>query len=190
MSTEIPEDSIVIAVRVVVHRTEAISSGRSSNHWSIYLVLNDNKSVRLNMRDKTRQEWPYPVPAGAGYGDPATLDITVHEYSHPHSTLCYWDCQPSSNRLKVRDFVNFLLRNNRTYYTMAVGGSGCRFWVYTIINDFSTFSLLENNSPELLYPHMMAYYSERGGVLYKEPTDTMPRGKFWKVEDWNREFRT
>ncbi|TGJ70086.1 hypothetical protein EYR41_006078 [Orbilia oligospora] len=188
MDEVIPESSIVKDVRVVVQKTGAIEDGRSVNHWSITLLLEGSKSVRLNMRNKTSEEWLYELPENAEYGEPGVLDITVHDYVRSFSTIYDWDYHCAGQHT-VRDFINVLLQKNRQYYTMAIGGSGCRYWVYVVMLDFAAEGFVQETVPDDLHTNLMNYYTGRGDSIVFCPTDTMPKGKFWSAESWEAEFR-
>ncbi|KAJ6257621.1 hypothetical protein Dda_7408 [Drechslerella dactyloides] len=117
-----------MALRVVVHSTRAVRDGKSLNHWTIFLLLAEDQSVRINMRDKTPEEWKYGLPDDADYGEPGSMELTSHLYQISTSAIRYWDFRCLASH-RVDEFINTLIRNGRGYYTMAVGGSGCRYWV-------------------------------------------------------------
>src|SRR6218665_2980128 len=128
-NTEIIEDLIVRSVRVVVHKAGGSAMGVDVNHWSIYLLLDDSRSVRLNMNYRTIDDWPisYQLPEGADHGEPGEIKVTHHRYNLVHSAITHWDVR-CRGEYKVEDYIGLLRRKGRHYYTMAVGGSGCRHW--------------------------------------------------------------
>lgn len=72
----INDDRWVYNVRLVVHT--AGPAGPSMNHWSIYLLLVNGGSVRLNMA-------AYPHP---DYTD-GVVEWTMHSYVMPRSAITY-----------------------------------------------------------------------------------------------------
>ncbi|KAK6516395.1 hypothetical protein TWF506_006305 [Arthrobotrys conoides] len=189
MSGGTPEGSFVRDIRVVVQKTGAMEGGRSVNHWSIYLLLEGDKSVRLNMREKTSEEWPFHLPEDAEYGEPGTMEITVHNYLQSFSTISYWDYQCTGQHT-VGNLINHLFRKHYNYYTMAIGGSGCRYWVYVVMADFTAEGFVGQAVSNDVYTHMMNYYTKRGDTVITDPITTMPQGRFWTPESWADEFRT
>lgn len=110
----LPKDGrIVTHIRVVAHLSQDIG-GMSENHWSIYLLLEGDASVRLNMT--------------AEYGN-TTGTLVVNEFSYQltSSALRHWDYNvvPGVTVQMVRDVVRF---QGRDRYQFSGGGSGCRYW--------------------------------------------------------------
>ncbi|KAM6479606.1 hypothetical protein HDV62DRAFT_393470 [Trichoderma sp. SZMC 28011] len=148
------DSRIVESVRVVVHTTGWLGPGTtmSDNHWSIYLVLTGCKdSVRFNMR--------------ADYGDPkGILDCSSLSYTLPKSALRHWDYQLRGN-ISVAHIYQLVIRYRRDEYRMSGGGSGCRFWVLTIIGDLEVNGWLSMvGATEDLLPNMLYRYSTSGEV--------------------------
>jgi hypothetical protein len=71
------DGAVVTQVRVVAHLSQDVG-GISENHWSIYLLLGDKGSIRMNM--------------AAEYGDTTgTLVINDFNYQLTSSALQHWD---------------------------------------------------------------------------------------------------
>jgi hypothetical protein len=108
----------IIHFRVVVHAVGERwpNSNLIENHWSIYLVIGDHTSVRINMR-------------AVEYGDvEGLLEVTEHPYVVTNSCLKYWDFSPHP-RLTVAMVYNELKKKGFDRYNMSGGGSGCRWWM-------------------------------------------------------------
>ena len=108
------DNTSVREVKVVVHTSQVLSPTFSENHWSIYLILGGNSSIRINMR--------------AEYDDPTgILEWTRCSYVKSTSELKSWS-YPASAGIKVKDFAGKTYEWKRDQYEMSGGGSGCRFW--------------------------------------------------------------
>ena len=109
-------------IRVVVHTLGPAGPTISDNHWSIYLVLqNDEGSVRINMR--------------AEYDDPTgILEWSKQDYVLTNSAVRHWDF-PAAQGLKVEHIARLIYGLGRQRYDMSGGGSGCRWWVYVHLNN-------------------------------------------------------
>jgi hypothetical protein len=107
----------VTHVRVVVHTLGAMGSQsqQSHNHWSIYLLVGTNQSVRINMA------------ASPGYVT-GNLQTTKYNYTLTNSAIKYWDYATVSG-LVVSHIVGIIYQHRRHLYNMSGGGSGCRYWV-------------------------------------------------------------
>ncbi|KAJ5712965.1 uncharacterized protein N7483_010146 [Penicillium malachiteum] len=109
-------------IRVVVHAGAAIDG--SDNHWSIYLLLQSGGSVRVNMV--------------TDYGDiNGRLEWTDLAYLLTTSAIQHWDF-PVTMAIEVRHVADTIYRNRRHQYQFSGGGSGCRFWVRTIMYDLES----------------------------------------------------
>ena len=102
-------------VRVVAHTLGAAGPNTSDNHWSIYLLLDDHTSVRVNMR------------ADPGYIN-GELRLTSQAYQLTNSAIQHFDF-PTVGRVQVADLLRAVYQNRRDEYDMSGGGSGCRYWM-------------------------------------------------------------
>lgn len=108
---------IVTHIRVVVHTLGPMGSQsqQSDNHWSIYLLVGNNQSVRINMAAKP------------GYIT-GNLEINKYNYVLTNSAVKHWDYETVDGVI-VSHIVNLLYSYHRHLYNMSGGGSGCRYWV-------------------------------------------------------------
>ena len=103
-------------VRIVVHSLGAAGPTMSDNHWSIYLLLENNQgSVRINMS------------ARPGFID-GNLLWTKQVYLLTNSTIRHWDFSTAAT-FRVCDIAKHIRDTRRFHYDMSGGGSGCRYWV-------------------------------------------------------------
>jgi len=109
------DQRLVRVVRVVAHTLGAVGPNTSENHWSIYLLLADNTSVRVNMR------------AEPGYVT-GELSLTAQNYQMTNSAIAHFDF-PTLGAVQVGDLVRLVYQNRRHMYEMSGGGSGCRYWM-------------------------------------------------------------
>ena len=106
---------IIDKVRVVVHTTGPWPNGMSDNHWSIYLLLANDTSVRMNMR--------------ASLDDPTGhLEWTSLSYALTNSAISHWDYQAKAG-ITVGAIHRLIYQKRRDKYTMSGGGSGCCWWM-------------------------------------------------------------
>jgi hypothetical protein len=103
-------DRRVSRARVVVHE-----SGEYENHWTVFLILNSRTSVRINMT------------AERGYIT-GELRITDHDYISSSSAIQFWEYEVADN-IRVSHFISLIIENDRQFYNMSGGGSGCRWWM-------------------------------------------------------------
>ncbi|PLB48821.1 hypothetical protein P170DRAFT_425829 [Aspergillus steynii IBT 23096] len=137
--------SPVVHVRLVVHTLGPASPNTSDNHWSIYLIHpNGVSSTRINMR--------------AEFDDPhEILEWTKHDYIHTTSAIACWDI-PVSAGITVASIARLVYGLGRDRYTMSGGGSGCRWWVYTIVHDLARERYVNQDAPSQIWPHLLYLY--------------------------------
>ncbi|KLJ11089.1 hypothetical protein EMPG_13609 [Blastomyces silverae] len=154
---------VVAQVRVVVHTTGKASPTTSDNHWSIYLILQGNadspqESVRANMTSD--------LPHLTG-----KLVWRSHSFIRPSSALAHWDFETApvlakgiSRPIQVNDIAALIYTKGRHKYIMSGGGSGCRFWVLTILRDLAQnnyISLPENGLKDIEDCLQYQYHTDR-----------------------------
>ncbi|KAJ5398539.1 hypothetical protein N7465_009028 [Penicillium sp. CMV-2018d] len=150
--TQVENDMRAIShVSVVVHTLGQAGPTTSDNHWSIYLILADNSgSVRVNM--------------AAEYGDTTGhLVWTNHSYALTTSALKNWDFVTTPGTT-VASIAMLIYAKGRDKYQMSGGGSGCRYWVYTITYDLSWVRCIAENCYSILWPHLQFQYHRDGGL--------------------------
>ncbi|KAJ6024658.1 hypothetical protein N7540_005455 [Penicillium herquei] len=140
-------------IRVVVHTMGSSGPRTSDNHWSIFLLIaGAQQSVRVNMS------------ADLDYDDPTgELSWDNHNYQTSHSALKFWDF-PVWTGVQVSHIATLIVTLGRDRYEMSGGGSGCRFWVWTIMVDLTARSYIAANSSQLLWPHLQFQYHTSGRV--------------------------
>ncbi|KUJ21208.1 uncharacterized protein LY89DRAFT_577813, partial [Mollisia scopiformis] len=141
------DKSIVTHARVVAHLSQNFGGGNSENHWSVYFLLQGRGSVRMNMFTPK-----YGVKEGR-------LELSIYDYELPTSALKHWDYKMTEGKTfeDVRDFVS---KNRRHHYDFSGGGSGCRYWCYTIMNDFEQCGYIPEGSVQHLWPGLQYLYSK------------------------------
>ncbi|KAJ5586712.1 uncharacterized protein N7459_002477 [Penicillium hispanicum] len=135
----------VTHIRVVVHTLGAAGPNTSDNHWSIYLLHPGGmSSTRTNMR--------------AEFGDPSgILEWTKHGYTQTTSAIMYWDF-PVAAEITVSSITRLIYSLRRDKYMMSGGGSGCRWWVYTIVYDLAQRSYVHQEVPSEIWPNLLYLY--------------------------------
>lgn len=114
-STAVNDQRIVQRVRVVAHTLGPAGPNTSDNHWSIYLLLIGNASIRVNMA------------AEPGFID-GELRLTSQTYQLTNSAIAHFDFDTLGSP-RVADFLRIIYQNRRHIYEMSGGGSGCRYWM-------------------------------------------------------------
>ena len=110
------DQRVLTTVRVTVHTYGPKVDGASWNHWSIYLILEDESgSVRSNMRAEFE-----------GY-DNGLLEWSDCPYTQTNSAIKHWDfaCRADTT---VQDIAGTIYGKGRERYDLK-GGKGCRYWV-------------------------------------------------------------
>ncbi|PVH70286.1 hypothetical protein DL98DRAFT_521701 [Cadophora sp. DSE1049] len=140
------DDAIVTHTRVVAHLNQNVG-GISENHWSIYLLLEGGiGSVRLNMS----------APPGEITG---TLSIDGFKYRLTNSALEHWDYKMVSG-VTVKMVKDLVYSRGRDRYQFSGGGSGCRYWCYTILQDLETSKYVFEGTYANLWTHLQFRYSK------------------------------
>ena len=94
-----------------------------TNHWTIFLQLDVNRSVKLDM-----------IP---GDGDDGLLGLIVLESKKYHMTnkkIKSLTFIPQFTLL-VKDVIALITEKGRERYTFTEEEEGCRFWICTIVQD-------------------------------------------------------
>jgi hypothetical protein len=111
--------AIVSAVRVVCHTLGLHGNSRtaSANHWSIYFLIDNDRSVQFNM---TAEE-------GIRTG---RLDTDSRDYVFSNTAIHARD-YPAIAKFRVDEVYGYLVNQLRyDLYDMAEDGTGCRHWVF------------------------------------------------------------
>ncbi|KAI9046796.1 hypothetical protein LZ554_008878 [Drepanopeziza brunnea f. sp. 'monogermtubi'] len=141
-------NDIVRHIRVVAHLSQDLGDGISENHWSTYLLLGGGASVRMNMT--------------AEYGNPiGTLSVRVQSYHLTASALQYWD-YAMVDGVTVKMVRDMIKSYGRDQYEFSGGGSGCRYWCYTILGDLQQQGYVPSGSYEHLWEQLQYQYSRSG----------------------------
>lgn len=165
----------VETVRIIVHTTGPAGPNISDNHWSIFLLLHNGESVRVNMA------------AEPGYIN-GELRWSKHNYQLSTSAIRHWDFQVRKS-VRVCDIASLLYRQGRHLYDMSGGGSGCRWWMYvmsiefdffvtgvpsyTVLSDWCTQGWLENAATALWPDLLFRYHTSKDRIPLQ-----MVRGEF------------
>ncbi|KAH6719533.1 hypothetical protein BKA61DRAFT_473500 [Leptodontidium sp. MPI-SDFR-AT-0119] len=139
------DGAIITHTRVIAHFSQD-AGGISENHWSIYLLLQSGASVRMNMT--------------AQYGEPTgKLVVDEFKYQLTNSALRHWDYEMVSG-VTVKMVKDLVYYQGRDRYQFSGGGSGCRYWCYTVLQDLESYKYVVNGSYAKLWPHLQFRYSK------------------------------
>ncbi|KKZ65485.1 hypothetical protein EMCG_08675 [[Emmonsia] crescens] len=138
-------------IRVVVHTAGGAKDGYD-NHWSIYLLLQWGESVRANI--------------ATDYGETAgRLEWSNLGYLLTTSAIKHWDF-PVAMAIEVQHVARTIYLYNRHQYQFSGGGSGCRFWVRTIMSDFENLKWITAGTTNNLWEPLQ--------YLYRRQKDPLP----------------
>lgn len=110
------DNSVVFQIRVVVHTQGAWpNSPMSDNHVSVFLLVRNGGSVRINMKTDDNDTRGVLIWSQLGY--PLSNSSIVHfDY-------------PVVAGLLVADIYQAIREAGLHRYQFSGGGSGCRFWM-------------------------------------------------------------
>ncbi|KAB8338772.1 hypothetical protein FH972_021717 [Carpinus fangiana] len=131
------------ALMIVVHTLGAVAPQLSDNHWSIVLKLpgQRQRSIRMSMEQEQDDD-----PTGI-------LRWSEHNYWISHSVIKTWEFNVP-NGLCVCHVADLLYENGRHLYQFSGGGSGCRYWVWTIIHDLIAKGWFNQEVTNILEPQL------------------------------------
>ena len=110
------DQSIVRKIRVVVHTTGPWpNSPMSDHHVSVYLLLDNGRSVRINMTTQSND-------------DRGILYWTQLSYQQSNSAIIFFDYDAAAG-LMVGHVYSMVREAGLHRYRFSGGGSGCRFWM-------------------------------------------------------------
>ncbi|TAQ83449.1 hypothetical protein B7494_g8224 [Chlorociboria aeruginascens] len=141
------DDREVVFLRVIAHQTSV-----AINSWSIYLLLeNDTGSIRLNMVQEN--------PRARGH-----VEVTENDFIMPTHGVANWDYELRSS-YSVGWICSTLWAENYTSFD-AIGGSGDRWWVYSVIRLLEYEQILPVGTFTQLYMNLHYYYSRNAERVY------------------------
>lgn len=108
-------DKKVKWIRVMVHLLKD-DTGKSENHWSLYLCLENprSSSVRMNM--------------AGGRGTRGTLVLKPLNHNSSHKQVRRYDYGTTAAGVTVGTIYKLVHDENLRRFSFHGSGSGCRFW--------------------------------------------------------------
>eukprot|EP00918_Siedleckia_nematoides_P057664 GHVU01125705.1.p1 GENE.GHVU01125705.1~~GHVU01125705.1.p1 ORF type:complete len:148 (+),score=17.65 GHVU01125705.1:64-444(+) len=73
------------------------------------------------------------------------LAITDHNYISSNTAIHAFD-YTVANGITVGHFIGLITQNQRQNYNMSGGGSGCRWWIWTVVSDFAQQNYLRDGT--------------------------------------------
>ncbi|KAG8996808.1 hypothetical protein FRB94_001346 [Tulasnella sp. JGI-2019a] len=120
-------------------------------HWSMSLYVNPEKGVTLDI-----------LPAGVD-GRTGVLVISSKLEGMPtHDLNRTVTLNIGKDNTTVQDIIQAILDNKRDRYRYDDTGSGCRFWVGTVIEDLEREGRLSGNSLERFLMFVSELYEAEG----------------------------
>ncbi|KAK2763308.1 hypothetical protein FQN54_009944 [Arachnomyces sp. PD_36] len=159
----------VLRIRLVVHYMEIDGTSpsgppASENHWSLFFIVSDESSVRANMSapDLAKRN--------------GELVWENHNYILTNSAISYWDFEVTA-MIRVAEIASLFDGLARHDYDMAPGGSGCRWWCYTVLGDLEEWGYIKPGSQAGMLQNLNhKYYRYPNG--HRVP-HIMPEGEFF-----------
>ncbi|KAK2799003.1 hypothetical protein FQN50_008630 [Emmonsiellopsis sp. PD_5] len=100
-----------------------------------------------------------------GPAGPTTSDNhwTEHSYGLTHSALQHWDFQVAQG-VQVAHVARLIYGKGRDKYHTSGGGSGCRYWVYTIVYDLGASQFIAADASQQLWQPLQFQYHTSGST--------------------------
>ena len=140
-----------------------------TNHWSILLTLStwDLSSVEVEV-----------TPNEPGEPGMVVVESKDYVFTGNYTKTVSVD---ASEGITVADVLNLIIQKKRDYYIFAPDGEGCRFWLYTIADDFAGANFIGSiNALEVQSALVMYWPTPKGTAAMARP---MANGQFFKSED-------
>ncbi|KAM6499712.1 hypothetical protein JOM56_005220 [Amanita muscaria] len=138
-----------------------------TNHWTLFLTISDDSSVRVEV-------------APNDPGEPGMVLVENKAYDVTTKTTKRVSIK-APNGITVADIFNLIIKKKRDYYIFAPIGEGCRFWLYTLVDDFARAKLISSANAQKVQSALGMYWpSPMGTPAVDRP---MVKGEFPKSED-------
>ena len=145
-------DSEIPSIAFVAHAvtTDDALLPNPTNHWSAFLQISDNSSVRME------------VSPTSGGGEPGTVVIESKEYdmsTHRNHAVVV-AVAPGTTVAKI---LSLLIELKRDRYVFSKVGEGCRFWLFTLAGDFASKAIISQEHAETVRRDIQLYWPPTAG---------------------------
>ena len=135
-----------------------------TNHWSILLTVNTTEisSVQVEV-----------VPNEPG--EPGMVVVESMDYAF-NSNYTKTVSVDAPEGITVADVLNLIIQKKRDHYIFAPVGEGCRFWLYSIADDFVDASFISSAIVHEVQSALVMYWpTPKGTAAITRP---MAKGRF------------
>ena len=144
-----------------------------TNHWSLLLTLTSPKlsSNALAVEVDVTPSEP---------GEPGMVVVESRSYAF-NSNYTKTVSVDAAECITVADIFNLIIQKKRDRYIFAPVGEGCRFWLYTIADDFAGANFIDSANALAVQSALVMYWpTPKGTASVARP---MANGQFFKSED-------
>ena len=116
-------------------------------------------------------------------GEPGMVLVESKEYdvTQKNTKIVSFDAPEG---ITVTNVFNLIIQKKRDYYVFAPIGEGCRFWLYTIADDFARANFISSANAREVQSALVAYWPfPQGTAAIARP---LAKGQFPKsdIEEW------
>lgn len=173
----------VIQLNFVAHENTANQGDKvgekelpPTNHWTLFLTIKHGSSKKQGSSEEEGLSVRVEV-APDGPGKPGMVIIGKKTYgvSNRIAKAVSIDVPKAPT---VADIFNIIIQKRRDYYIFAPEGEGCRFWLYTLAEDFVGADLISKPDAESVQSALKKYWPYPTGT---PPVDrAMTPGRFFE----------
>ncbi|KAI3061994.1 hypothetical protein CBS147339_9964 [Penicillium roqueforti] len=134
-----------------------------TNHWAAFLQFGDTGSVRIDM--------------APGYGDDGLrgkIDISSKSYTSTNNAIKTLTFTVEAYAT-VQTITELSILNGHDRYMFTEEWEGCRFWIYTFIEDLESAGLISEGSGQTAWETVSLYWQNPSG---SEPRQIL-QGEFY-----------
>ncbi|KAI0861792.1 hypothetical protein F4860DRAFT_513585 [Xylaria cubensis] len=145
----------IISIHLIAYPSPSSEDGYEpfelTNHWCFFLEFKHEKSVRLEI-----------VPGCGSNGLRGKVKLTSKTHACTTNDLCKLSFQVHG-RLSLEEIIEIVQSKGRQRYQFAPGWEGCRFWNFTLMQDFEAHNIVSAGAAnQALNSMAWFYHSVRG----------------------------
>jgi hypothetical protein len=136
-----------------------------TNHWTVYLQIEESSSVRLEV-----------IPTGVGSAGVIVLENKTYAATINHTHMETINVTMGT-AVTVSSILNVIIEKNRDKYNFAPVGEGCRFWTYTFATDLANAGVISRRDANVIQAALVRYWPAPKGTAPMERP--MAEGSFY-----------
>lgn len=122
-----------------------------TNHWSIFLKIEENQSVRIDA-----------VPNSPGEPAMIIVDTLICAMT---DDVVHVVAATTTTRTTVAEILNLIIAKRRHNYVFSPVGEGCRFWLYTLAQDLSEAKIISQDDANAARHDLQHYWPSPVGTV-------------------------